>query len=42
MTNRKKAPVVLADNGHGTKVKLGPNDHPGQPGIPNVANRAQF
>jgi hypothetical protein len=35
-------PVVLADNGHGTKVKLWPNDGPGQPGLPNVAIERSF
>ena len=38
-TNR---PVILADNGHGTKVKLWPNDGPGQNGIPNVAIERSF
>jgi hypothetical protein len=35
-------PVLLADNGHGTKVKLWPNDGPGQNGIPNVAIERSF
>ena len=35
-------PILLADNGHGTKVKLWPNDGPGQPGIPNVAIERSF
>ena len=35
-------PTVLADNGHGTKVKLWPSDGPGQQGIPNVAIERSF
>jgi hypothetical protein len=35
-------PILLADNGHGTKVKLWPNDGPGLPGIPNVAIERSF
>lgn len=38
-TNR---PVMLADNGHGTKIKLWPNDGPGQNGIPNVSIERSF
>jgi hypothetical protein len=38
-TNR---PILLADNGHGTKVKLWPNDGPNQPGIPNVSIERSF
>ena len=35
-------PIVLLDNGHGTKVKLWPNAGPGQPRIPNVAIERSF
>jgi hypothetical protein len=35
-------PVLLADNSHGTKIKLWPNDGPGQTGIPNVSIERSF
>jgi hypothetical protein len=41
-TSFTNKPIVLADNGHGTKVKPWPNDGPGQNGIPNVAIERSF
>jgi hypothetical protein len=38
-TNR---PILLADNGHGTKVKLWPNTEAGRSGIPNVSVERSF
>jgi hypothetical protein len=35
-------PILLADNGHGTKVKLWANDAPGQSGIPNISIERSF
>jgi hypothetical protein len=35
-------PILLADNGHGTKVKLWLNNEPGRSGIPNVSVERSF
>ncbi len=35
-------PILLADNGHGTKVKLWLNNGQGQSGIPNVSIERSF
>jgi hypothetical protein len=41
-TSFTNKPIALSDNGHGTKVKLWPNDGPGQSGIPNVSVERSF